>query len=131
MNATIIKPTDSELEILQILWKYGPSTVRFVNETLNKKREVGYTTTLKLMQIMTDKVLVLRDTKQRTHIYYSNIQENDVQRGLVKRMINKAFHGSAMELVMEALGNHQTTPEELKEIKDLIQQLESDSDKKV
>lgn len=121
------KPTDAELEILQILWKDGPSTVRSVNETLNEKREVGYTTTLKLMQIMAEKSLVDRDTSARTHVYRALAQEGDVQKGLLKRVINTAFHGSASNLIMQALGDHRASAEELRAIKDLIRQIETKS----
>lgn len=119
------KPTESELEILQVLWSEGPSTVREVNSLLNLEREVGYTTTLKHMQIMAEKTLVTRDTSSRTHIYKAKILEVDTQRNLVKSLVEKVFGGSAMDLVMQALGNHQTSPEELEEIKRLIQELEN------
>ena len=119
------RPTESELEILQVLWSEGPSTVREVNSLLNLEREVGYTTTLKHMQIMAEKSLVTRDTSSRTHIYKAKILEADTQRNLVKSLVEKVFGGSAMDLVMQALGNHQTSPEELEEIKRLIQELEN------
>ena len=121
------RPTESELVILQILWSEGPSTVREVNSMMNiqKESEVGYTTTLKHLQIMADKNLVSRDTATRTHIYKANILEEDTQRNLVKGLVEKVFGGSAMNLVMQALGNHNTSPEELAEIKKLIQELEN------
>jgi len=119
------RPTESELEILQVLWSEGPSTVREVNSLLNLERKVGYTTTLKHMQIMSEKSLVTRDTSSRTHIYKAKILEADTQRTLVKSLVEKVFGGSAMDLVMQALGNHQTSPEELEEIKRLIQELEN------
>ena len=121
------KPTESELEILQILWSEGPSTVREVNNVLNvqKESEVGYTTTLKHLQIMAEKKLVSRDTSTRTHVYKAKILEEDTQRNLVKGLVEKVFGGSAMDLVMQALGNHNTSPEELAEIKKLIQELEN------
>ncbi len=123
----IQKPTDAELEILQILWRDGPSTVRSVNEFLNEKREVGYTTTLKLMQIMTEKSLVDRDTSARTHVYRALVEEGDVQKGLLKKVINTAFHGSASNLIMQALGDHRASAEELRAIKDLIREIETKS----
>lgn len=123
------KPTDAELEILQILWRDGPSTVRNVNELLNEKREVGYTTTLKLMQIMAEKSLVDRDTSSRTHIYRALVREGEVQKGLLKKVINTAFHGSASNLIMQALGDHRASAEELRAIKDLIRQIEKKSKK--
>ncbi len=121
------RPTESELTILQILWSEGPSTVREVNSMMNiqKEGDVGYTTTLKHLQIMADKNLVSRDTSTRTHIYKPNILEEDTQRNLVKGLVEKVFGGSAMNLVMQALGNHNTSPEELAEIKKLIQELEN------
>ncbi len=125
----ISKPTESELEILQILWAHGPSTVRFVNDQLNEKREVGYTTTLKLMQIMADKGLAIRNTESRTHIYSAAVSESDTQEKLLKQFLNATFRGSAMKLVMQTLGNHATSPEELDEIKALIEKMEKDQPK--
>ena len=120
------KPTESELEILQILWQNGPSSVRFVNEQLNRKREVGYTTTLKLMQIMYEKGLALRNTDSRSHIYKANVREDETQQRLLGELMDGAFRGSALKLVMQALGNAKASPEELDEIKALIRRLESD-----
>ncbi len=120
------RPTEAELEILQILWEYGASSVRFVNDKLNEEREVGYTTTLKLMQIMADKGLVRRNTESRTHIYEAAASEADMQQRLLKRFVDKAFRGSAMKMVMQALGNHEASAEELDEIKALIRRLESE-----
>ena len=119
-----IKPTESELEILQILWEYGPSPVRFVNDKLNENREVGYTTTLKIMQIMADKGLVERNTESRTHIYASKVSEDATQKQLLKKFMDATFRGSAMKLVIQALGNHETSDEELQKIKDLIKTIE-------
>jgi BlaI family transcriptional regulator, penicillinase repressor len=121
------KPTDAELEILQVLWKNGPSTVRDVNDEINRnKPEVGYTTTLKLMQIMTEKKLVTRDTSQRQHIYQASVPESMVQEGMIKNMIDRFFHGSSKSLIMHALGHDEPTPEELAEIKKLIRQIETE-----
>ncbi|MCB0597932.1 MAG: BlaI/MecI/CopY family transcriptional regulator [Phaeodactylibacter sp.] len=129
MNKKMIpKPTESELEILQVLWENGPSSVRFVNDKLNEGREVGYTTTLKLMQIMADKGLASRNTDNRTHIYQAAVSEADTQKRLLQKFVSTAFRGSAMKLVMQALGNHQASPEELDEIKALIEKMESDGD---
>ncbi len=121
---TYIKPTNAELEILQVLWQNGPSSVRFVNEFLGQKREIGYTTTLKLMQIMFERGLVRRDDGSKTHIYEAVLLERDAQQGLLKEFVNNAFRGSAMKLVMQALGDHHATPEELEEIKALIEKIE-------
>lgn len=122
------KPTESELEILQILWEAGPSTVRQVNDRLNEQREVGYTTTLKLMQIMADKGLAQRDTESRTHIYRAAVSEKDTQRRLLEKFVDTAFRGSAMKLVVQALGNHRASSEELEEIKALIDRMEKERD---
>ena len=125
MSKTNPLPIESELQILQDLWSEGPSSVREVNSLLNLEREVGYTTTLKHLQLMSEKMLVTRDTSSRTHIYKAKILEADTQRTLVKSLVEKVFGGSAMDLVMQALGNHQTSPQELEEIKRLIEELEN------
>lgn len=124
------RPTESELEILQVLWLKGACTVREVNDQLSdeKQREVGYTTTLKLMQIMADKGLVRRDTDQRTHVYEAAIPEAEVRQGLLRRFVDTAFRGSAAQLVLEALGQHQAKGEELDEIKKLIERMEQGAD---
>lgn len=119
-----IKPTDAELEILQILWAKGVSTVREVNDILKKHKEVGYTTTLKIMQIMTEKGLVSRDKQSRTHIYKASIDRDSTQGALLNRFLKNTFSGSALSLVMQTLGNHTATSDELKEIKELIEKLE-------
>jgi BlaI family transcriptional regulator, penicillinase repressor len=120
------KPTESELEILQILWKHGPVTVRLVNEELSRKKneEVGYTTTLKLMQIMAEKGLVIRNEESRTHVYEAGVTEETTQKHLVDRLLNLAFGGSATKLVMRALGTHKASKEELKQIRKLLDQME-------
>ncbi len=125
-----LKPTDAELEILQVLWEDGPTSVRFVNDKLNANRqqegreEIGYTTTLKFLQIMAEKGLVTRDTSTRTHIYAAAAKEEDTQRQLLDKFVDSAFRGSAMKLVMQALGNHKASSEELDEIKALIEEME-------
>lgn len=121
------RPTDSELAILQVLWEQGPCTVRQVNEVLNQEREVGYTTTLKLMQIMAEKGLVSRNTDRRTHIYAAALSEREAQRNLLDKFVDTAFRGSAVKLVMQALGNHKTSKEELDAIKALIEAKEKDN----
>lgn len=110
-------PTEAELEILRVLWSKGPSTVRVVNEELAKGKEVGYTTTLKIMQIMAAKGILGRDESQRTHIYKPLLKESDTQKTMVNKLLNSAFGGSASKLVMQALGNSKTTLEELDEIR--------------
>ena len=107
-----IKVTESELEILNVLWG-GPATVREVHEKLALSKDAGYTTTLKLMQIMLEKQLVSRDATSKTHIYTANVNQQHTQGQMVQRIIDTVFNGSAMQLVMQALGNHQTTPAEL------------------
>ena len=118
------KPTDAELEILQVLWENGPSSVRHVNDQLNEKREIGYTTTLKFMQIMLDKGLVQRNTDSRTHIYAAAVGRDETQRNLLDKFVDNVFSGSAMSLVMQALGNHQASQDELAQIKSIIEKME-------
>ena len=120
------KPTDSELEILRIIWQHGPSSVRFINDELNENKKVGYTTTLKLMQIMNEKGLLDREEQGRMHIYRATLKAEETQKQLLDRFVETAFGGSAMKLVMQALGKHPTTPEELNELKKLIHKIEKD-----
>ena len=114
------RPTDSELAILTILWERGPSTVRQVHEALADTRDTGYTTTLKLMQIMADKGLVTRNESARTHVYAAMASEQQTQRQLVKDLVDRAFGGSAAALVLQALNAEGATPAELREIRKLI-----------
>ena len=116
-----IKPTDSELEILQVLWRLGKATVREVNEALAHKREIGYTTTLKLMQIMFEKKLVVRTEEGRYHVYKALVSENDTRQSLLNRFVDTTFRGSAMQLVMQALGSNTPSQEELNEIQKLLE----------
>lgn len=124
MSKKLIKPTEGELEILQVLWANGPSSVRDVHEILAAQRETGYTTTLKLMQIMLDKGLVKRNADARTHIYEAGVREADVQSQLLSRFVDSTFRGSASQLVLQALGNHKASKKELEEIKALIEKIE-------
>ena len=121
----IPKPTEAELEILRVLWEHGPSTVRYVHELLANGRQVGYTTTLKNMQNMVQKQLLLRDDTPRSHVYSVAIRQEDTQRMLLDRFLATTFGGSASRLVMQVLGHRKTTPEELRQIKDLIRHLEN------
>ena len=114
------RPTDAELAILHVLWDRGPSTVRQVFETIADARETGYTTTLKLMQIMSEKGLVRRDESARTHIYAAVISRDKTQQHLVRDLLDRAFGGSAATLVMQALSSHPTSAEERREIEQLI-----------
>lgn len=120
------QPTDSELEILRILWANGASTVRDVHAVLGKTRTVGYTGTLKLMQIMAEKGLVARNETQRSHVYSAVIREEPTQRRLVKELLISAFGGSADKLVMQALAAKKVTAEELSEIRRMLDELEQE-----
>ena len=119
----LIKPTESELEILQILWTRGLATVREVHEELAKTKDVGYTTTLKLMQIMFEKNLVTRDDSNKTHIYMPAVSKEKTQKQFLNRMINGLFSGSSAELVLQALGQNDTSNAELEKIQQLIDEL--------
>jgi BlaI family transcriptional regulator, penicillinase repressor len=118
-----IKPTESELEILQILWQKGDCTVRDVHEQLTLNKDAGYTTTLKLMQIMAEKGLVERDTTNRTHIYKAAVSQGEAQKHYLDKMITNVFNGSAANLVMQALGNHKSSQSEIEAIKQYLDQL--------
>ena len=121
----LIKPTESELEILQILWRKGLATVREVHEELARTKDVGYTTTLKLMQIMNEKGIVKRDDSMRTHIYQPAVNKERTQKHLLSKMIDSLFGGSPTQLVIQALGddNHKASPEELEKIQSLLNEL--------
>ena len=124
-NSSGIEPTKSELEILQVLWKYGPSTVRFVNAHLNEqKREVQYTSTLKLMQIMAEKGLVIRDERQMKHVYSAAAEESKTKSFLLNRFVETMYNGSASSLMMQLLGNKNTSKKELDAIKELIKKMD-------
>lgn len=118
-----IKPTESELEILQVLWKKVNASVREVHEELLATKEAGYTTTLKLMQIMHEKGLVKRDDSIKTHIYQAAVSKEKTQKHLLNKMIDSLFGGSSGELVMQALGNHKASAEELEEIQKILDNL--------
>jgi predicted transcriptional regulator len=123
MSSKAIKPTESELEILQVLWQKGQATVREVFEEIARTKDIGYTTTLKLMQIMFEKGLVTRDDSSKTHIYTPAVTREKTQRHLVGKMIDTLFSGSSSQLVIQALGNHKTSPEELDEIQKILDNL--------
>ena len=114
------RPTDGELAILGVLWARGPSTVRDVHHALAASRETGYTTTLKLMQIMAEKGLVTRDDSARTHVYATRWSQEKMQRHMVSDLVARAFGGSASALVLQALSSGSTSAEELRKIQDLI-----------
>lgn len=117
------KPTESELEILQVLWNKENATVREVHEELASNKDVGYTTTLKLMQIMHEKGLVSRDDSSKTHVYQAAVSREKTQKHLVGKMIDNLFSGSPAQLVMQALGNHKASLDELDEIQELLNSL--------
>lgn len=119
------RPTTSELEILTVLWEEGPSTVKAVNEKLNQKREVGYTTTLKIMQLMHEKGILSREENGRSHIYSAELEKQKAQDALLDNLMQAAFEGSAMNLVMQALGNKRTSKEDLQKIKEFINKIEN------
>lgn len=123
MPVKTIKPTESELEILQVLWEKDQASVREVHEELLRTKDVGYTTTLKLMQIMYEKGLVKRDDSFKTHIYQASVSKEKTQKHLLGKMINTLFGGSPGELVLQALGNHKASPAELEEIQRLLNDL--------
>lgn len=119
-------PTESELAILQVLWEHAPASVKFVNEVLNKEKEVGYTTTLKLMQIMVEKNLLKRKADGKRHLYSPNVKAKAIQKKLLSRFVEATFKGSSSALIMQLLGNKKTSKTELQEIKNLIKQLEKE-----
>ena len=123
-----MKPSDSELEIMQVLWEKGPLTVREVNDLLNRERRVGYTTTLKIMQIMTDKQMLTRDTGQRSHIYSPTVNPEEVQTNILDHVIRTAFRGNTSNMVLRALGHHRASQEEMNEIKAMIEKMEKRQD---
>ncbi len=119
------EPTKSELEILQVLWEFGPSTVRMVNDKLNEHREVNYTSTLKLMQIMAEKNLLLRDESNMKHVYRPSEDENKTKSHLLDRFVSTLYNGSASSLVMQLVGSKETSKEELEEMKRILKELEN------
>jgi BlaI family penicillinase repressor len=118
-----LKPTESELEILQVLWQRGQATVREVHEELSTTKDAGYTTTLKLMQIMNEKGLVKRDDSSKTHVYEALASKEKTQQHLVGKMMNTLFDGSASQMVMRALGSSKPSKTEIEEIQKLLDQL--------
>jgi predicted transcriptional regulator len=121
-----LKPTESELEILQVLWDEKAATVRTVHEALSKTKDSGYTTTLKLMQIMFEKGLVTRNDSSKTHIYQPAVSREKTQKQFLNKMIDSLFAGSSVNLVMQALGGHDASEAELQQIQDLINQLKKE-----
>ena len=123
-QSTTPRPTEAELAILRVLWKRGPSTVREVQQELARDRRTGYTTALKLLQIMMDKGLVIREESRRPHVYQARFAEEQTQRQLVRDLLDRAFGGSAQKLVMQALAAKRASADELAEIRRLLDELE-------
>jgi predicted transcriptional regulator len=118
------QPTDAELEILRVLWARGPSTVRDVHEVISMSKPTGYTTVLKLLQIMTEKGLVQRNEEQRAHVYEPRLAKEQTQRQLLGDLLERAFDGSAAKLVMQALSTKKASPDELAHIREVLDKLE-------
>ena len=114
------RPTQAELEILRVLWQRGPSSVREVQQTMSETREAGYTTVLKLLQIMARKGLVARDERERTHVYRAAIAQHLTQRQLVSDLLERAFDGSASQLILQALAARRASPDEMEEIRKIL-----------
>jgi predicted transcriptional regulator len=123
-RSTLPRPTDTELAILRALWRLGPSTVRQVQHELAQDAPTGYTTALKMLQIMTEKGLVSRDTRERTHVYRATLPEEETQTQLVKDLAERAFGGSARQLMLRALAVDRTSTKELEQIRRLLDRLE-------
>jgi len=113
-------PSHSELEILHVLWRKGPQTVRQIHPALRRKREIGYTTVLKTLQVMAEKGLVTRDETERSHVYRAAVPEKSVKRRLVSDMLDRVFEGSAANLVLQALSTKRATPEDIRRIRKLL-----------
>ena len=122
-----IKPTEAELEILQVLWEHGACTVRDVHEVLHRRDGTGYTTALKQLQIMFDKGLVERDESQRAHVYRAAVSKERTQKKFLSDMLQRVFDGSPSRLVLQALGDHKASREELQEIRALLNRLDKDA----
>lgn len=121
-----IKPTDSELEVLALIWQHGTLTVRQIHDQIKKSRDIGYTTTLKIMQIMHDKGMLTRSKQGKTHLYNAVETQQKTRDGLVSKMVKTAFHGSAKDLVMQTLGSAKTSKAELEEIRAYLDKLEKE-----
>ena len=121
------RPTDAELVVLRALWQGGPSTVRQVHEVLKQKKDLGYTTVLKALQVMAEKGLVTRDESERSHVYAPTSTEDQTQRSLVDDLMSRAFGGSAAKLVMHALSSRPASGEELAQIRELLDRAEADA----
>src|SRR5512142_3442116 len=123
-TAKLPKPTDAELAILRVIWEQGPSTVRQIQQVLDRARPTGYTTVLKLLQIMTEKGLVRRDERERSHVYRARLSQDQTQQQLLGDLLDRAFAGSTSRLVMQALTSRKASPEELAAIRRLLDEWE-------
>jgi predicted transcriptional regulator len=123
------RPTEAELEILQVLWQHGTCTVRDVHEVLNRRAGTGYTTALKLLQVMHEKGLVVRDESERAHTYKAAVSKARTQKRFLADMVKRVFEGSPSRLVLQALGDHKASREELHEIRELLNQLDDEADR--
>ncbi len=121
---TLPRPTEAELEILQVLWERGACTVRDVHEVLHRRDGTGYTTALKMLQIMHDKGLVERDESQRAHVYRAAVSKQRTQKRFLADLVKRVFDGSPSRLVLQALGEHKASPGELRQIRALLDDLE-------
>lgn len=121
-----MEPTKAELEVLHVLWAHGPSSVRFVNDKLNEQREVNYTSTLKVMQIMADKGILKRDESQVKHSYYPAEEEQKTQQHMLDRFVDSVYQGSTEKLVMQVLGNKKTSKQDLANIREILNRLEKE-----
>ena len=120
MTGTTPIPSNSELEILQVLWRKGPQTVREIHPALRRKREIGYTTVLKTLQVMAEKGLVTRDETERSHVYRAAVPEKSVKRRLVSDLLDRVFEGSAANLMVQALSAKRASPEDIRKIRKLL-----------
>jgi len=121
------RPTDSEIEILGVLWEHGPCTVRQVHDHLNRSRKTGYTTVLKLMQIMFEKRILTRDERQRSHVYRPKQREESTQKKLVSDLVSRAFGGSTEKLVLRALSAKKATPKQIEQIRRMLDDIEGET----
>lgn len=126
-SRVVPRPTEAELEILQVLWQHGACTVREVHEILHRRDGTGYTTALKQLQIMYDKGLVARDEAQRAHVYRATVSKERTQKRFLADIVKRVFEGSSSRLVLQALGDHKASREELREIRALLNQLDEDA----
>ena len=127
MRRIMLQPTESELEILQVLWESGPATVKSVNDALNLRREVGYTTTLKIMQIMLEKNMLKRSKQGRSHVYRAVYKAGETRRMLLENLRESAFSGSMMQMVLQALGSYTPSREEIDRIRELLEEKERET----